>query len=219
MPLDDSQRSALTTVLHACASQCERVLGNLLEGSLKVAAAEALLLRGYAILESANLKGLGRVVSLRDGRLHCTTDSRPAVAAFPDSGKLKMSPDLRVWEPCRLVVELQTRSCFGSQSAVFSDNMYDDLRRVGNSLADAFVFVTDRPIYDALRGIKTDTRGRKAKHAEIMHLLLPPSEGLEIWNQDYTWSSVVVGPALTTTGVLVATQFGIERCVVGFWKA
>ena len=221
MALDETQRAALNVILQACADECANSpLGNLLESHLKVVAAEALLRRGYSILESANMKGQGRVVAFQAGTLTSTLHPRPAIVAFPDSGKQRMSPDLRVWAPCRVVVELQVRSCFGSQSAISSDNLFDDLRRVGNNAVDAFVLAADRPLYDAARGVKEERRGRKAKHADLIPLLLPPSESLLEAETCRAWPSLkTVDDHFQVTGVRLNTAFGIQRCVVGIWRA
>lgn len=219
MALDEHQLVALRLVLQACADECTHSpLGNLLEGNLKVAAADALLLAGYSILESANIKDQGRVLSLQNGQLKAELASRPVLKAFEDSGKITMSPDLRVWAPCRLVLELQVRSCFGSQSALFSENLFDDIRRVGTSVVDAFVLAADRPIYDALRGVKQGARGRKAKYAHILPLLLPPSESLATAVDSIPWSARKI-EHFEVAGVLLWTSFNVERCVVGWWRA
>lgn len=220
MALDDAQPTALRLVLKACADECARsALGNLLEGHLKVVGADALLHAGYSILESANVKGQGRVVSLCGGRLQQSLDSRPTMAAFSDSGKAKMSPDLRVWSPCRLIVELQVRSSFGAQSALFSANLLDDIRRVGTRTVDAFVLAADRSIYDALRGVKEDRRGRKALHADVLRMLLPASETLAQVEDPASWPSVITADHFDVCGVVQPTSFGADRCIVGVWTA
>lgn len=221
MALDEPQLSAVNAILQVCATECCRsALGNLLEGHLKVVALEALLRGGYSVLESANLKGHGRVLSLQGGRLNAAVDARPSIAALADSGNAKMSPDIRVWAPCRLVVELQVRSCFGSQSALFSENLFDDLSRVGNSRVDAFVLAADRPIYDQLCGIKANPRGRKPKYAEIIKGWLPTADSLSPWNAQHAWAPVArIGGFANVAGALVSTPFGIERCVIGVWRA
>ncbi|MDO8676979.1 MAG: hypothetical protein Q7R30_00215 [Acidobacteriota bacterium] len=219
--LTEQQKTALTVVLRACADECMRSpLGNLLESHLKVVAADALLRSGYSILESANRKGSGRLVSLRSGVLTSTLEPRPSIAPFSDSTKAKMSPDLRVWAPCRLVLELQVRSSFGSQSALFSENLFDDLRRVGNQAVDAFVLAADVTLYDALRGIKQDRRGRKAKYADVMPLFLPASETLPATFEEAGVRSVqTAGGHFEITGALLKTAFKVDRCVIGVWRA
>ena len=219
MPLDQAQLTALRVILKTCADECVRgPLGNLLEGHLKVVSAEALLRAGYSILESANKRGMGRLLSLKGDRIHYSECPREMVAALPDTGKKTMSPDLRIWEPCRLVVELQVRSMFGSQCALFSDNILDDMTRVGQAAAGAFVLAADRTIYDALRGVKTDRRGRKAKHGIVMPLLFPPSESLACASFDpAAWPVSRHLETWDVSGVVLETPFGVERCVVGIW--
>ena len=219
MPLDQVQLAALHAILKACAEECvHSPIGNLLEGHLKVISAEALLRAGYSLMESANRRGSGRLLSLKDGRIHHSECPRETIAALPDTGKKIMSPDLRIWEPCRLVVELQVRSMFGSQSALFSDNILDDMTRVGRSAAGAFVLAADRPLYDALRGIKADNRGRKAKHRHVLPHLFPPSESLASGTFDpAAWPVSTHLETWEVSGVVLETPFGVNRCVVGIW--
>lgn len=215
MGLDQAQLSALGVVLSACAEECLRSpLGNLLEGHLKVVAADALLRAGYSIMESANAKGQGRVLSLKDGRVGSEVESRPTIPAHSDSTRTRMSPDLRIWRPCRLVLELQVRSTFGSQSALFSENLFDDVRRVSMSAVDAFVLAADRELYDALRGIKQDARGRKSKHGDLFVHLLPPSASLARCADSLAWPWSKHDP-FEVSGALLGTSFGLERCIVG----
>ena len=216
MALEPSQRAALAVVLNACANECVvSPLGNLLEGHLKVVAGDALLKAGYSIMESANAKGKGRVLSLKAGHVHTHLETRVAIPAHPDSTNTKMSPDLRVCDPCRLVLELQVRSVFGSQSALFSDNLFDDMRRVGTAAVDAFVLAADRALYDALRGIKQDSRGRKSKHGDTLRHLLPPSESLGSSLNSADGPSSKHLDIFEVSGTLVSTSFGVERCIVG----
>src|SRR6266550_281989 len=177
--MDDHQRRALKIILSALETECrDSPLGNLLEGHLKVVAIHKLLGAGYSVMEGSNVPDRGRVISLERGRLRQTLEPRPHIPAASGSGKLKNSPDLRVWQPCRLVVELQVRSEFGSQSALFSDNLADDLDRIMRGSADAFILAADRGIYESLRGLKADPRGRPAKHTERFEAVLPPTDQL-----------------------------------------
>jgi hypothetical protein len=217
--LEDRSLDALRTILEACAQECARSpLGNLLEGHLKVMAAQALLAGGYSILESANAKGLGRVLSLADGRVNMKLDARPLMAAAPESMRAKNSPDLRVWEPCRLIVELQVRSQFGSQSALFSDNLLDDVERVRRRSADAFVLAADRLLYDGLCGVKRDPRGRKAKRLAAIGAALPVCSSLGAGTEPRSWPVETRGDLLVT-GTLLRGDYGVERCVIGVWRA
>ena len=50
------------------------------------------------------------------------------------------------------------RSCFGSQSALFSENLIDDMRRVGTAAVDAFVFAAEIPKTSVGKFLKTRLR-------------------------------------------------------------
>jgi hypothetical protein len=136
------------------------------------------------------------------------------MSAAPESGTARSSPDLRVWEPCKLIVELQARTELGSQSALFSANLVDDIERVRRGAADAFVLAADHSLYDGLRGIKSDARGRKAKYPNALGEALPPSECLGTDFEPFKWP-VVQRPNLICTGTRLRTRYGIERCILG----
>jgi hypothetical protein len=215
MGLLGEQLTAIQLLLRAIDAECRSSpLGNLLEGHLKTICANSLLSHGYSILEGAGFGGQGRLVSIRDGRLVQSLEPLPPMQARSDSDKKRLSPDLRVWRPCRLTVELQVRTQFGSQGALFSDNVVDDLDRIRRRVADVFILAADAPIYDSLRGIKAETRGRKPKHPELLERLLPPSSRLPT---ALAMGNSVSCDDLEWVGSSFQTTFGVERVVVAGW--
>jgi hypothetical protein len=217
MTLGVQQLQALDVIIAACASECTNTpLGNLLEGHLKVAAVNALLQSDYSVMEGANARGSGRVIALRDGKLTAVIEPRPQMPAREGSVKLKNSPDIRVWTPCRLIVELQVRTSFGSQCALFSANLADDLDRIRRRAADAFVLAADVPLYNALCGIKENNRGRKPKHAALIRNALPPLSGLLT---DHKAMPPQVRGDYVCAGLRISSLYGIDRCVVAVWSA
>lgn len=204
-------------VIAATALECSvgRPLGNLSEGFLKVSCIEALLFKGYSLLESSNRANLGRLIWLHDGEIRGGLVPRDTIAADPTSMKLWNSADLRVYSPCTLVVELQCRSQFGSQAAVFSANIADDLRRVDRGTAHLFVLAADRVVYDALRGIKQDRRGRKAAYS--FEDDFPEPTPLESGRHVSQSASVRAGRQVFA--IAAESQFGTDRVVLCAWQA
>src|SRR5471030_457377 len=100
------------------------------------------------------------------------------MSALPGSKATRWSPDVRIWHPVKLMVEIQCRSVWGSQDALFSNNILNDLDRICSGIAQVFVFCCDLPIYRSLRGDKTETRGRRAVAPEIFGSLFPHHEEL-----------------------------------------
>lgn len=216
-PINDEQVKAVRIAAQAAVDECRRSpVGNLLEAHLKVVIVDALLRAGYGVMEGST-RNTGKVIHLQDGRIETTDEKRPRMAPAPGSEKQTLSPDLRVWTPIRVVIELQIRTVLGSQDALFSGNLVDDLDRVSRGVADAFILAADQQIYDALRGIKNDTRGRKPKHAETCFNTLP---GVAKCGE-----SLPTAPISSECGrflclpALVRTEFGLERVVVAFWRA
>jgi hypothetical protein len=107
-----------------------------LEAHLKVVIVEALLRSGHEVLEGSS-RNTGKRVFLAEGGVRTVNEPLPHMVAATGSIKTKNSPDIRVWAPARLVLELQVRSILGTQDSLFSDNLVDDLDRVQRGAADA----------------------------------------------------------------------------------
>ena len=218
MDLTLDQTRATRIMLDALAHECEsNPLGNLLENHLKVIAATALLKAGFTLMEGTSRAGKGKLLRLDAGHMTMTFVPRPPTGIAPGSSKAWNSPDLRVWEPCRLVVELQIRSYYGTQDTLFSDNLRDDLSRISAGTADVLLLAVDQPIYDSLRGLRTDPRGRRAMMPRIFAQVLPAAETLGTAIHD----DPIRSPEglLSSLGARLATPFGIERIVLAVSRA
>ncbi len=181
------------------------------EGPVKVAVARRLLEEGYTLLERTT-KGGAKQLKLANGVLTVTPSALPAMAPHPGESKKRLSPDLRVIAPAALTFEIQCRSLFGSQDALFSDNLLDDLLRISTGRANVLVFATDRVIYDQLRGIKSSTRGRKAKAPGVFQTLFPPSVSLD---GEARWvDNSHGGIRILALGSVTASLWGAEKVVI-----
>src|SRR5574341_572738 len=118
-----------------------------------------------------------KALQLIDGRLDVTDQVRVPLLAQSGEAR-KFSADTRVGEPASLVVELKARSIHGSQDAIGSDTILKDQERVGGRTVDLFVLVADRELYDRLRGLGRDSRGRKARAPDLFASVMPASESL-----------------------------------------
>jgi len=145
--MNSDQSAVLEVAFSAAVDECRwSAVGNLLENHLKVVIVDRLLRAGCSVLEGTSRQGQGKVVRIEDGRIACQ---------FVPRASMPTSPDIRVVAPARLVLELQARSLFGTQDTLFSANIVDDLERVRDGRADAFILAADREIYDPIRGLKT----------------------------------------------------------------
>lgn len=203
---DEAKLMALWSILTVVKDECEsNPVANMLENHLKTVILEKLMFTGYSFLEGSSAN-TGKVLSF-NGKVKIDRCERPMMNSRADSDCARNSPDIRVWEPCRLVVELQTRSILGTQDSLFSSNLADDLDRVNRGDADVFVFACDRLIYDAIRGVKVSNRGRKAKFPQMFAQTFPDSN--------------LLTPNLTLGFkhiVAMVNSFGIERVVIGVYN-
>ena len=181
------------------------------EGQLKGAILRALLQAGFSVLEGST-KNTGKVLSLQDGAVAVTLAPLPPMPALAGSTATRWSPDVRIWEPIRLVAEIQARSIWGTQDALFSKNLLNDLDRICSGLAHFFVFCCDLPIYLALLGEKTDTRGRKAAGKDIFCNLLPHPDSLSSTPSHFKSKC---GPySVIVSGGLTPPIWGVQRVVL-----
>lgn len=210
---------AWRVILNAVSDVCEtELLATQSEHYLKVVTIGRLLRAGGSIIEPGNRPGKGRLLRYDGKRVTAALIDLPLMPAPADSEKRRLSPDIRVYEPERVTVELQARSQFGSQSTLFTKNIADDLRRLATRQVDLFVLAADCGIYDSLRGLKQDRRGRRA--------LLPPG----VWAQILPASSVLSAQApdvpFTSPDGLVQvygtrrdSPAGVQRVVVAVQRA
>lgn len=214
MAFDHNQIRAANLIILTTALECaQNPFANLSEHHIKAVCLGALLRNGFSVMEGSNKPGMGRVVALREEQLVQEIRPRPHMPPAPGSSKKKNSPDIRVWEPSRLVVEMQVRSDFGSQSASSTENVADDLGRIDRNSADLFVLAADLPQYLALRGVKSDSRGRKPLHIFDKDLPLPVQ-----------MSSTPIEHAVDANGrravcLLTKSSFGVSRAVCAVWSA
>ena len=205
----DLQRvAALRLLLATIRARCLLTpLPNLLENALKVDCLHALLLHGYQFMEGTSRAGRGKVVSLSGERLEFQYVARES---------LETSPDIRIVSPVDMVLELQARSLFGTQDTLFSHNVLDDLNRVQRGAAHAFLLASDAPIYNALRGLRQNNRGRKAAAPDELAVVLPASDKLA---NDFPNDPVQCEDSrFMHLGACFISNFGTERVVVVIWR-
>jgi len=188
------------------------------EGRVKSVAVYALLKAGYAILEGSNWSGKGRRISWLGGKLKGDLVPLPDMACLPGEVKNRNSPDLRVVAPLTMTFEIQVRSTFTSQSQLMSDNVVNDVRRIAHGTADVLLGAFDRTIYDALRGIKADPRGRPPRNPELFSAVLPPSSDLSDVEVTRTAAANSLG-AFQCCAARVGADIGVERVFFALFRA
>src|SRR5882762_11759466 len=142
----------IRTVLVAFHNDCSvNPVATVSEGHLKVVAMRALLDAGAALIEGSGKAAVNKKLSSRNGALHVEEVARrtPEEQALrslvhlirKQAGKPRVkqtSSDVRVCEPCPLILELQARSTYGSQDTLFWANLVDDYERLTHGRADVF---------------------------------------------------------------------------------
>lgn len=206
---------AVMSVLEAIRLECEsNILATLNEMHLKVVALNALLEAGFVVLEGSSRNRV-KALHLVDGRLDVTHQVRAPLMAHPGEAT-SFSADIRVGDPASLVVELKARSIHGSQDAIGSETILKDLERVGRRTVDLFVLAADRELYDRLRGLGRDSRGRKARAPDLFVSVMPASESL---GPRFASEPVsMLGGHFEVLGSCIMSAAGTERVVIGCWR-
>jgi len=133
-----------------------------------------------------------------------------------DGPQKGLSADIRVGSPANLIVELKARSIHGTNDALGSEKIVEDLKRVGSGMVDMFVLAADRELYDGLRGFRKDPRGRKPKHTEIFYHTLPDSATFAARFPMAPVKALEV--RLEVLGARVVSIGQTERVIVGVWR-
>jgi hypothetical protein len=209
--LIDSALRAAQVIFDTTLAVCrEEPLATVGEGQVKAAIARGLLEDGFSVLEGSAAGA--KVLTLKDGTIRVQAAVLPEMAPAPGSSKRRLSPDVRVWAPVQLAIEVQCRSIWGSQDTLFSANILDDLTRICTGRAHLLVLAFDRPIYDSLRGLKADTRGRKALATDVFATLLPDSKSL---GPTKAASNPSAGPySVGLWAAVTSSPWGVDRVVV-----
>jgi hypothetical protein len=212
------QLNAVEVILHAAATRLRiDPLANLNEGSIKAIVSSELLTWGFALYEGAQGPKRAKIVRMKQGELSIKYIDRVQSRSRLGSENAWNSIDLCVVEPCELRVEIQVRTIYGTLDGVQSRSVLDDIERVLEGFADAFLLAADRRLYDALRGIKESNRGRKAIDSDRVATVLPGFQDLQQWPPEQYMITHQVAETLTAGGYSIGS-YGIEKVVVCVWK-
>jgi hypothetical protein len=213
---------------------CQNPVATISEGHLKVVAMQALLSSDVELLEGSAKAAIRKRLGLANGRMTITEVPRrtPEEAVLRSLDKFRAAPvgdaaiktkqtsaDLRVCSPCSLVFEFQTRSIYGTQDTLSWKTLVDDLDRLVLGKADVFVLACDLPIYNSLRGLKLDGRGRKAGlPMDLAQEILPAADTLpfEGVSEVRNLSSSKFG-MLRCVGCRTPEVAAVERVILGTW--
>ena len=199
---------ALAIAFSAVVDECRlSAVGNLLENHLKVVIVDRLLRAGHSVMEGTSRAGKGKVLRLDGSRMDVQYVSRPSKST---------SPDIRIVAPEPLVLELQARSLYGTQDTLFSAYIVDDLERVRDGRADAFILAADRDIYDPIRGVKANNLGRRALAPDVLAASLPPSQSCECGE---SVECRVPSGEFACSIARVASPYGTERIILSVSRA
>lgn len=142
-------------------------LATIAEGHLKVEAMRSLLNSGAILLEGSNTAGKGWRLKL---------SGQDLASELISLGQQPSKPDIRVIAPNRLTLELKVRPDCGSLAQARSSQFEKDLRNVAKGEADGLIVAFGPNGYNAMRGEKSETRGRKPSFT--FQDLLPPQDDM-----------------------------------------
>lgn len=191
---------------------------------LKATLVRALLTGGCAVLEPGARPREGKLLRLVDDVVRVERAALPERRVAGGGRRPVRAPDLRVWEPERLDVELVARGTFAPAARDLGRAVLDRFGRLASRATDALVLVCDRRSYDALRRGSGSADGaaegcEPRALAALCAAVLPPSgalsaAGLASFDADVGGGRVYAGRARVTPMV-----FGVQRVVAAVWLA
>lgn len=153
-------------------------LGPVAEGFAKVVSLEALLARGFSIVES------------RPGRAGAATLLRLASYGYAlevcrdqrfcaDVAGARQYADIRIAEP-RAFVHIKTFGSVGSKSAAATNGLAKDIERLRNDRSSILVLFAHYAQYARLHGRSLESRGRPQDYSNVLAVrsVLPPPAGV-----------------------------------------
>ena len=232
-----TQLALLHTVVRAAQAACERAAAATLDAAhLRGLLFERLLEDGCTLLEATGEPGRGRLLRLDDAVVR---RERVALPAPAEGGvRAPRPPDLRLWAPERLGVDVHARGTFARPARDAGAALLQRLARLARRESDALVLACDRRSYDRLRWVGTNreapgvgaaapgrrgrTNARKGDGEDAAALralcaaALPPSAAL---GGELSEHEAEVGRAMTYVASAAVTPmvFGVQRVVVGLW--
>lgn len=185
---------------------------------LRAVLLDRLLADGHGVLEPSSEARVGRLLRLVDDVVRIERVPMPPRAR--SNGRPVRPPDLRVWTPERLDLEVYARGTFRAPATSGTRALHDRLARLAAGTSDALLMACDRRSYDALRrgpgAPSDDGEGRGDPRSDLAALaaaLLPPSATLA---QSFDGAEVELGrnQRWTVRGAVTPMVFGVQRVVL-----
>jgi hypothetical protein len=231
-----TQLALLHSVVRAAQAACEHAAAATLDAAhLRGLLFERMLEDGCTLLESTGEPGQGRLLRLDDAVVRVERIALPGVG----DGRTRVArpPDLRLWTPERLGVDVHARGSFVRPGRDAGAALLHRLARLARRESDVLLLACDRRSYDRLRWLPSARdgdlaagvpvrRGRPtvregdAEDAAALRALcaavLPSSAALHGEPAEH---EAEVGRGMTYVAHAAVTPmvFGVQRVVVGLW--
>lgn len=219
-----TQRALLQSTLDAALEACLRSPVATLDGAhLRAVLLGALLERGCAVLEPAAAPRRGKLLRLVEEVVRVERVPLPPRPGAATGRRAPRPPDLRVWQPERLDLEVHARGTFAVPAPGAGRALLERLGRLASRATDAVVLACDRRSYDALRrpvaGRATapaheDAAPPPSPLAALCGAVLPPSCSLGSGFEEHE-ADVGRGRVYVAVGAVTPMVFGVQRVVVG----
>ena len=221
-----TQRALLRSTLDAALAACLRSPVATLDGAhLRAVLLAELLQGGCAVLEPTAEPRRGKLLRLVDDVVRVERLPLPTRPGVAGSRRAPRPPDLRVWAPERLDLEVHARGTLAAPPAGGGRALLERLGRLASRTTDALLLACDRRSYDALRraagvvrpGPPTDSvaAGREPSAlGALCAAVLPPSCALTDELAEHE-ADVGRGQRYVAVGAVTPMVFGVQRVVVG----
>ena len=209
-----TQRALLQSTLDLALATCLRSPVATADGAhLRAVLLGELLGAGCAVLEPAAEPRRAKLLRLVDDVVRV---ERVPLPSAPPGGRRPRPPDLRLWHPERLDVEVHARGAFALPPAGSGRRLHERLARLAARATDVVLLACDRRSYDVLRrppGAQGADAGGHTPLSALCAAVLPPSCALTADFQE-TESDVGRGQRWLAIGAVTPMVFGVQRVVV-----
>lgn len=209
-----TQRALLQTTLDLALATCLRSPVATADGAhLRAVLLGELLGAGCALLEPAAESRRAKLLRLADDVVRV---ERVPLPPGPPGRRRPRPPDLRLWHPERLDVEVHARGAFALPPAGAGRLLHERLARLAARATDVVLLACDRRSYDVLRRPPAGRGEGEGGHTPLSALcaaVLPPSCTLAA-DFEEAECDVGRGQRWLSIGAVTPMVFGVQRVVV-----
>ena len=220
--MQPSQLALVEQLLHLAAAECvQSPTATWGAQHLKATLVRELLRDGCAVLEPTARPREGKLLRLEGDVVRTVRQALPDRRPAGAGRRPVRAPDLRLWEPERLDVELVARGTFAPAARDLGRAMLERFARLASRGTDVLLLACDRRSYDALRqgGAGEEPAPGSCEPRALAALcaaVLPESRDLSAGTATFE-SDLGAGVHYAGRARVTPMVFGVQRVIAAVW--